>query len=71
VPAINDVIDDGENGLLVFPADPPALAGAIAKIRSDADLRNHLIAGGHRIVAERFSWDKILPEYREILGLVS
>jgi glycosyltransferase involved in cell wall biosynthesis len=41
-----DMIVNGENGLLVPPGDDHSLAGAMARLMHDADLRVRLAAGG-------------------------
>jgi glycosyltransferase involved in cell wall biosynthesis len=48
---------DGETGLLVPPNDPGALAGAIARLLDDPDLRARLGAAGRRRVLDRFTWE--------------
>jgi glycosyltransferase involved in cell wall biosynthesis len=48
---------DGETGLLVLPDDPGALAGAIARLLDDADLRARLGAAGRERVISRFTWE--------------
>ena len=47
---------DGETGLLVAPDDPGALAGAIARLLDDPDLRARLGAAGRERVVSRFTW---------------
>ena len=47
---------DGETGLLVPPDDPGALAGAIARLLDDPDLRARLGAAGRERVVSRFTW---------------
>ena len=47
---------DGKTGLLVPPDDPGALAGAIARLLDDADLRARLGAAGRERVVSRFTW---------------
>jgi glycosyltransferase involved in cell wall biosynthesis len=69
VPGIREVIQDGVNGLLVPVADPPALRAAIERVIGDKDLRHRLIEGGLRSVRERYTWDVVLPQYRELLGV--
>jgi len=39
VGAIPDIVHDAENGLIVPPGDPAALAGALVRVLSDASLR--------------------------------
>lgn len=45
VGGFDEVVRDGENGLLVPPADPSALAGAIRRVLSDDALHDRLAAG--------------------------
>ncbi len=47
---------DGETGLLVAPDDPGALAGAIARLLDDPELRARLGAAGRERVISRFTW---------------
>jgi glycosyltransferase involved in cell wall biosynthesis len=47
---------DGETGLLVAPDDPGALAGAIALLLDDPELRARLGAAGRERVMSRFTW---------------
>ena len=42
LPGINEALIDGETGLLVPPGDPDALAGALARVLGDDDLRTRL-----------------------------
>ena len=52
------VVRDGENGLLVPPGDPAALAAAIERFFSDGDLRARLAEAAPRSV-ERYSEDVV------------
>lgn len=60
----------GDAGLLVPPDDPGALAAALRRVLSDADLRADLQARGWRQAA-RFTWDetarRTLAFYRRVL----
>lgn len=55
VGGIPEVITDGVDGLLVRPADHPALAAAIGSLLIDAALRERIGEAGYRTVADRFS----------------
>jgi phosphatidylinositol alpha-mannosyltransferase len=52
------VVRRGEQGLLVPPQDPRALAGALARLLSDDDLRARMGAAG-RERARQFSWPSV------------
>jgi glycosyltransferase involved in cell wall biosynthesis len=59
-------IEDGVTGLLVPPADPPALAAALRRLLADADLRRSMGERGRRRFLERFEFE---PYYRRLLEL--
>jgi glycosyltransferase involved in cell wall biosynthesis len=55
--ALPEVVgDDGRTGLLVAPDDPGALAGGIARLLDDPELRARLGAAGRERVISRFTW---------------
>jgi glycosyltransferase involved in cell wall biosynthesis len=54
VSGIPELVHDGENGLLVPPNDPAALADALARIGKDPALRERLAAEGPVTVARDF-----------------
>lgn len=57
VGGIPEVVHDGENGLLVAPKDPAALAAAIERLRGDSELRERLSRNAREFAVERLSWD--------------
>jgi glycosyltransferase involved in cell wall biosynthesis len=61
----------GDAALLVDPADPGAIGGAMARISTDAALRRDLAARGIER-ARRFTWERcaedLLGVYRRVLG---
>ncbi|MCL4505550.1 MAG: glycosyltransferase family 4 protein [Chloroflexi bacterium] len=58
-------IVDGANMLLAPPADPQALAGAIARVLQDIELRRRLQAGSTAL-SRLFTWDHIAAETLEV-----
>jgi glycosyltransferase involved in cell wall biosynthesis len=50
------VIADGENGLLVEPGDPRAIAGAITRLSNDGELCRELGAAARRTVTDGYTW---------------
>ena len=71
--AFPEVIEDGVTGLLVPPADPAALADAIARLMSDAALRRRMGEAGRARIEEHFTWRQTALKtealYEEVLGL--
>jgi glycosyltransferase involved in cell wall biosynthesis len=66
-PAARELLRDGESALLVPAGDPPALAEAVRKLATDAQLARALGAGG-RVVYEREASEEVLGKrWREII----
>ena len=53
---VGEVIKEGENGLLVEPGDPTALAAAIQKLSTDPELRSRLGAAARVTAIEHYTW---------------
>jgi glycosyltransferase involved in cell wall biosynthesis len=56
----NELVVDGQSGLLVPAYEPRALADALARLLTDAQLRSRLALGGRRRMEERFSLEVML-----------
>ena len=67
LPAVREVLTDGENALLVPAGDPAALAAAIRRVLADADLARRLSEQGRRDAA-RHTWDSRAERLLEFLG---
>jgi glycosyltransferase involved in cell wall biosynthesis len=65
VGGLPDVVADGENGLLVPPGDPHALAGAIRRVALDRELKERLMAGARATGEGRLSWKRIATSLLE------
>jgi glycogen synthase len=69
---IPDKVRPGQNGWLVPPGDPSALAAAISGALSDSARLAHYGVAGREIVEREFSWtaagDQTVALYRELLG---
>ena len=63
VGGIPQVVVDGENGLLVPPADPGALADAVRRLLTDGELADRLGAAGRRRAVERYAWPELMARY--------
>lgn len=67
LPAINDIAVDGETALLVPPADPAALASAIAQMLDDSTGAARRAAAARVRVLERFDWESVSRRYADVL----
>ena len=63
-----DVLEDGANGLLVPPADAPALAGAIEQFHNSVELQKQLGQAAQRTMC-RYTWECVTQKLEKILML--
>lgn len=72
VSGCKEIVRHNENGLLVSPRDPAALAGALKALIQNPELRKQLGKRGRKIVLEEFSDDIIVGQtmalYKRLLG---
>lgn len=66
IPGINDVVTSGENGVLVSPQDPIALAESLSLLLTDKNLRRKLGQNARQLMLEKFSLDIIYTRTKEI-----
>lgn len=64
----DEVVTNGETGLLITPNDPEALAHAIARLFDDEMLRISLAANAYARLQSEFSWKNHLTNLERILG---
>lgn len=62
IESLREWITPGENGLLVDPGDPQALAEAITRALGDAELRARALQTNTRLVAERAEYRRVMSE---------
>ena len=67
VGGIPEVLDDGDDGLLVPPADDVALSQALGRLVGDAGLRATLAERAERKVRERFDVHVLTAELQQLL----
>lgn len=67
VDGIPEIVREGENGLLVPPADEEALAAAILRVHADSELRSRLAAAGRRI-AQQYTPERMAQSYLDLYG---
>src|SRR5262249_8241818 len=72
VGGVPDVVRDGVDGLVVRPGDVETLAGQLAELAADAELRTRMGAAGRERVLERYGVDRLLEDvdrlYRETMA---
>ncbi len=64
---VDEIITDGEDGFLVPPADPAALALAVGRIMQDKELASKLASAGLESARERFSMEKTVGRIEQLL----
>lgn len=64
LPALAELVTNGESGLLVPPQDPNALAEAIATLAADPAARQSLSDAGRAVAADR-TWGALATTYLE------
>jgi phosphatidylinositol alpha-mannosyltransferase len=63
------VVRRGEQGLLVPPRDPAALATALARLLADDELRRRMSESG-QARAQEFSWERVTAKVDDYYGFV-
>jgi SAM-dependent methyltransferase len=62
VPVVNEIVHDGENGLLFEPGRPEALAQITLRLLDDPALGTKLREAGRRTLADRFHGQRLVAE---------
>ncbi|MEX1118256.1 MAG: glycosyltransferase family 4 protein [Terrimicrobiaceae bacterium] len=68
VSSIPEILEDGENGLLVPPGDVEALVRAVLRLHADPALGKLLGNAGKETVDEKFTIDRMMTGYEELFG---
>ena len=69
VGGVPEIVTDGETGLLVPPADPGALAAAVARMAADPVAARAMAARGRRHVEARFAMEPCLARLRDAVDV--
>ena len=68
---IPEVVEDGENGLLVRPRDDVAMAQAIVRLLLDENLRRKMGSAGFERVRSRFTVERMVAETAAVYARVA
>lgn len=68
VGGIPDFLQDGETGLFCEVRNPKGIAEKIELLLSDNNLRQELIKNGRKLVEEKYNWDKIAIQIKELIN---
>jgi glycosyltransferase involved in cell wall biosynthesis len=71
VNGVAELVDHGSSGLLVPPARPDLLAGALAQLAGDAELRGEMGAAGRRRVCEDYELHASVANLHAVLGPIA
>jgi glycosyltransferase involved in cell wall biosynthesis len=66
VGGIKEIVQSGQSGLLVPPADPKRLSEAVNRLLGDAGLGRKLAVNARRRVERHFSWESAARRTFEI-----
>jgi glycosyltransferase involved in cell wall biosynthesis len=66
-PAARELLSDGASALLVPPGDPEALAEALRRVMTDAELARRLAAEGHAVYREQASEEVLGARWRALI----
>lgn len=70
VGGIPDFLTDGETGLFCEPERPEDVAAKVKMIIEDENLRRHIVKKARALVEEKYDWDKITQDYRQLYETV-
>lgn len=72
VGGVPEIVINYETGILIPPADPTAITRAVLELYHNPELRQRVVAKGHRSVRERFAIDRTVSQlldcYRRWVG---
>lgn len=71
IPGVNEVIEDGVQGIRAKPMDARDISEKINRLLGDRELRMKIGAAGRKLVEEKYTWNKVVEKvekvYREVV----
>jgi len=69
VGALPEIIQNGENGILIEPRNPKAIVEAINLLLGNKDLIRKISKEGRKTVIEKFNLDKMIQQYEDLFSI--
>jgi len=66
IPAIKDLVIDGETGILFKPKDVSELAGKMKLLDGSPELRNRLAENAYEHIKNNFNWENIAKQTKDV-----
>jgi len=66
VGGIVDFLKDKETGLFAEVDNPKSVAEKVILLKDNHDLRNQIIKNSKQLVSEKYSWERIAGQYKNI-----
>jgi len=67
---LSEIVEHDFTGVKVYPGDPDSLAWGVLRVLLDDAYANRLRENAYRVVLERFNWEKISQQTRNVYELV-
>jgi glycosyltransferase involved in cell wall biosynthesis len=67
VGAVPEILCDGEHALLVAPDDPAAIAEAVERLCTDAELSRRLVETGRELVVRTYREERAVGEFARLV----
>jgi glycosyltransferase involved in cell wall biosynthesis len=71
LPAIRDVVEHEETGLLARPGDSADLARRILQVLDDPEAAREMADAARRIIVERLDWEQVADSYAKLFHAVA
>jgi glycosyltransferase involved in cell wall biosynthesis len=66
---VRDVVNDGENGIIVDESDVETFANEIQRLQVDADLYERIVANAPA-AGSSFSYERVKEDWKEIISVL-
>jgi glycogen synthase len=67
---LGEIVQHDTTGVKVYPNNTDSLAWGIVKVLADDGYARHIRQSAHRVILERYDWDKIAQQTRELYEAV-